>query len=147
MVCFLTSRMALPDTEQLNPANHFVERLRKHLPRPCRVLDLCSDPEGWEITDYYGALTKQSLENADIPVEQFDTLDSRNEQQAAELIRRADLLILAGGHVPTQNRFFQKIGLRELLRRFHGVFVGISAGSMNTATVPTTLPMMLKTAR
>ena len=133
MICFLTSRIDFPGTDQLNPANHFVRRLREHLPRPCRVLDLCSDPDAWEITDYYGARTKQSLENAGIPVEQFDTLDSRNEQQAAELVRDSDLLILAGGHVPTQNRFFQKIGLRALLRSFDGVLVGISAGSMNCA--------------
>jgi len=42
-------------------------------------------------------------------------------------------VILAGGHVPTQNRFFEAIGLRGLMRRYAGVVLGISAGSMNSA--------------
>ena len=42
-------------------------------------------------------------------------------------------MILGGGHVPTQNRFFHEIGLRELMKEYEGIVVGISAGSMNSA--------------
>jgi dipeptidase E len=42
-------------------------------------------------------------------------------------------MILSGGHVPTQNRFFEKIRLRDLLKSCEGVVLGISAGSMNSA--------------
>ena len=49
------------------------------------------------------------------------------------MVNASDLLILAGGHVPTQNRFFRKIGLRDLLEGFAGLVVGISACSMNSA--------------
>ena len=35
--------------------------------------------------------------------------------------------------VPTQNAFFHKIRLPELLRDYGGVVLGISAGSMNMA--------------
>jgi dipeptidase E len=35
--------------------------------------------------------------------------------------------------VPTQNAFFRKIGLRELMKDYDGIVVGISAGSMNSA--------------
>ena len=58
-------------------------------------------------------------------------LDGRNGEQCAALVAGADLLILAGGHVPTQNRFFQDIALRERLAGFDGVVMGISAGTMN----------------
>ena len=44
-----------------------------------------------------------------------------------------DLIVLAGGHVPTQNLFFQKIGLAKLLKNYQGVILGMSAGSMNCA--------------
>lgn len=44
-------------------------------------------------------------------------------------------IILAGGHVPTQNRFFQKIKLREQMLQYKGVVLGISAGTMNSADV------------
>ena len=60
-------------------------------------------------------------------------MDRRNEHQASELIRDSGLIILAGGHVPTQNRFFSRIGLRALLKDYNGILIGISAGSMNSA--------------
>lgn len=133
MICFLTSRTDSPVTGELNPANRFVDELRRRFPRPCRALDICSDPDGWEKMDFYAALTRKCFEDAGFPFERFLTLDGRNEHHAAELIRGSDLLILSGGHVPTQNRFFRKIGLRELLRGYAGIVIGISAGSMNSA--------------
>ncbi len=47
----------------------------------------------------------------------------------------SDLIVLAGGHLPTQNTFFHKIRLPELLRDYNGVVLGISAGSMNMAEI------------
>ena len=133
MICFLTSRTDNPETAALNPANGFVERLRSCFPSPCRALQICSDPDGWEKTDFYAALLRRSFEEAGFAFQSVRTLDGRNEGQAAALLRESDFLVLSGGHVPTQNRFFEKIGLRELLRDFDGVLVGISAGSMNSA--------------
>ena len=135
MICFLTSRMDDPDTGALNCANRFLDELRTHFPNPCRGLDICSDPDGWEKTDLYASLTKKMFEDAGFAFERFCTLDSRNEELAAELVRGSNLLILSGGHVPTQNRFFEKIRLRDLMKDFDGVVIGISAGSMNSADV------------
>ena len=135
MVCFMTSRPDPPGSDHmtLNPANCFVEELRRRFPEPCRALYICSDPDGWSKMDLYASITKKLFENAGFRFARFDTLDGRNEAQAGELVRKSNLLILAGGHVPTQNRFFQKIGLKALLRGFDGVLIGISAGSMNCA--------------
>ncbi len=135
MICFLTSRTDLPDSDHLslNPANHFAEELLRVVPKPCRALAVCSDPDVPEITDYYAVLMRKSFENAGLAFKSFQALDGRNEARAAELIRDADLLILCGGHVPTQNRFFRRISLKELLRGYDGVLIGISAGSMNCA--------------
>lgn len=133
MICFLTSRIDVPDTGELNPANRFVDELRQCFPNPCRALDICSDPDGWDTMDYYASLTKKMFEDAGFSFEQFYTLDSRNEDTAAELVQESNLLILAGGHVPTQNRFLNKICLRDLLKEYEGIVIGISAGSMNGA--------------
>ncbi len=133
MICFLTSRMDDPETGELNPANHFIDALRSRFPNPCRALDLCSDPEDWEKMDFYAAFTKKMLEKAGFVFERFLTLDGRNEDHAAKLVRESNLMILSGGHVPTQNRFFEKIRLRDLLKSCEGVVLGISAGSMNSA--------------
>ena len=135
MICFLTSRIDVPDTGEMNPANHFTDELRLRFPTHCRALDICSDPDGWDKTDFYASLTKKTFEDAGFSFERFYTLDSRNQDLAQQLVRGSDLLILSGGHVPTQNRFFQKIHLRELLKDHDKVVIGISAGSMNSADI------------
>lgn len=133
MICFLTSRMDDPVTGALNPANRFVDELRLRFPTPCRALNICSDPDSWDKMDYYASLTKKSVEDAGFAFERFITLDSRNESQAEKLVQEANLIILFGGHVPTQNRFFNRIHLRDLLENYNGIMIGISAGSMNSA--------------
>lgn len=133
MICFLTSRIDVPDTGELNSANRFIDELRLRFPNPCRAIDICSDPDGWEKTDYYASLTKKMFEDAGFAFEKFDILDSRNEDLAEKLVRESNLLILSGGHVPTQNRFLDKIFLRDLLKNYEGVVIGISSGSMNSA--------------
>ena len=135
MICFLTSRVDLPDMGTLNPANRVIDELRLRFPNPCRALHICSDPDGWNKTDYYAALTKKMFEDGGFTFECFYTLDRRNEDMAKELVRESNLLILAGGHVPTQNLFFNKIGLRSLLKDFDGIVIGMSAGSMNSADI------------
>ena len=135
MICFLTSRTDPPGSDhlRLNPANGFIEELRRRFPSPCRALYICSDPDDREKTDLYSDAVRESFENSGFRFRRFSTLDGRNAAQAAELVRDANLLILSGGHVPTQNRFFRAVGLKDLLRGFDGVLVGRSAGSMNCA--------------
>ena len=62
-----------------------------------------------------------------------NVLDSRNAECAAELVAQSDVIMLAGGHVPTENAFFKQIGLRALLANYPGIIMGVSAGSMNAA--------------
>ena len=133
VISFLTSRSDCPETGALNPANGFADGLRLRVPASCRALFICSDPDGHARTDFYAASVRSCFEAAGFRFARFAALDGRNADRAAELVRESDLLILSGGHVPTQNRFFQRIGLKALLRGFPGVLMGISAGSMNSA--------------
>lgn len=135
MICFFTSSPTGPGTSDVNPANGFIHQLHLVLPYPCRGLYVCSDPEDEESTDLYGASMAESLERVGFAFSSYDVLDGRTADQADRLIADADLIILAGGHLPTQNAFFQDIGLKELLQGFDGVLMGISAGSMNSAEV------------
>ena len=135
MVCFLTSSPIIPGTELLNPANSFIDELRSCFTAGCRTLFVCSDPDLYDKTDFFANATRESFEKAGFSFGSFSILDGRNEEKAPELIKNAGLMILAGGHVPTQNRFFSRIGLRELLKDYAGVLIGISAGSMNSAEI------------
>ena len=60
-------------------------------------------------------------------------LDRHNAAQTPELVKKADWIVLCGGHVPTQNKFLHDIGLKQLIQDFPGVVMGCSAGSMNCA--------------
>ena len=133
MTYFLTSSPFGVGSSYLNPQNGFIERLRRALPRRCAALFVCSDPHVPHLTDRFGGDMRFALEHAGFSFLSFRILDGRNAADAGALVRRADLIILAGGHVPTQNAFFQKIGLKDLLQGHPGVLIGISAGSMNCA--------------
>ncbi|MGN0984996.1 MAG: Type 1 glutamine amidotransferase-like domain-containing protein [Candidatus Enterenecus sp.] len=135
MTCFLTSSSCVAGASRLNPANGFVEELKTALPETMNALFVCSDPDTPERTDRFAADIRESFEAAGFAFARFDILDGRTEGRAAELVSGADFIVLAGGHVPTQNRFFARVGLRELLRSWDGVVMGISAGTMNSAEV------------
>lgn len=137
MTVFITSSPYVENADRaiLSNANDFIDRIREALPPEPRALFLCSDPEDHHRTCRFGADTVAAFNLADIPFGSYTVLDGTNGQEAPSLIEQADFIILAGGHVPTQNRFFRDIGLRELLEGFGGVVMGISAGSMNASDV------------
>ena len=135
MTLFLTSSPCVCNAPRaiLNPENDFVENLRRHLPKGPRCLFICADPDRHGLTDGFGRDMDMAFREAGMEFSQFAILDGRNAERAQELIWRSDLIILAGGHVPTQLAFFHQIRLRELMANFQGVVMGISAGTMNCA--------------
>ena len=134
MICFLTSNPFLPDDSALNPANGFVDALLESLPkRPLRGLFVASSPDEPDTNDFYAAEQRAAFEASGIAFSKFTILDRRNADRAAALVAKAELIILTGGHVPTQNAFFADIGLKALLAGFGGALIGISAGTMNAA--------------
>lgn len=135
MIAFLTSSHNIEGRPDLNPANGFAAELLKAVPQPCRGLAVCSDPDDCERTDFFCHSVREGFEVSGVVFSDYQILDRRNQEKTVELIQSADLIILMGGHVPTQNRFFTEISLRELLADYDGVIVGISAGSMNSADV------------
>ncbi len=135
MTCFLTSSTCVAGASLFNPANDFVDELKRALPRRLKGLFIASDPEDFVRTDRFGGDIRDCFEAEGFAFASYTVLDDRNRGEAASLIAGADVIILAGGHVPTQNRFFQQLGLNELLKDYEGVVMGISAGTMNAARV------------
>lgn len=133
MTYFLTSSPCLLGEEKLNDTNSFVLRLKAALPQPCRCLFITSDRDNRPFTEGHGYAIKRSFEASGFDFSEYILLDGKNETQVFELINKAELIILAGGHVPTQLDFFRHIGLRKLMKGFDGIVLGISAGSMNSA--------------
>ena len=133
MVCFLTSSPFTPGTPYLNPANGFLNALKNALPGRTDALFVCADPNRPAYTDHIARDIRRALEHEGYCFSAFHVLDGRNEEETASLVSSAGLIILAGGHVPTQNAFFQRINLKNCMKSFDGVLIGISAGAMNCA--------------
>ena len=135
MVCFITASPFIDGAERalLNPDNQFLERMYAVLPPNPRVLFVASNPDDHAGTCRFGADVFCAFAEANITFSRYTVLDATNAVSAKKLVHSSDFIIFAGGHVPTQNAFFQEIGLRELLEDFDGTVMGISAGSMNLA--------------
>ena len=142
MTLFLTSSPCVIGEAALNPANGFLDSLLEALPGETSCLYFASDPDDHVRTDYYAGEMRAIFERGGVRFSDYTVCDGRNGADVATLLAGRNLLILAGGHVPTQNRFFRDIGLRDLLRAYDGVVVGISAGSMNAAEVVYAQPEM-----
>lgn len=99
-----------------------------------RVLLVSAAPDDQAFTDSVLEGMSLCIHRSGILTEEIVMLDRHNAAKAPELVRRAHWIILCGGHVPTQNKFINEIGLKELLRDFDGVVMGCSAGSMNCAS-------------
>lgn len=142
MIVFLTSSPCqdeVPDGVELPcifcERNGFVENLRSCVQPGGNLLVIAADPQAWELNDemtdtFAGCFAYHGMEPGDVAL-----LDARNMEDAAELVSQSDVILLGGGHVPTENAFFERIGLRYLLRDFDGVVIGVSAGSMNCASI------------
>lgn len=146
MTLFLTSSHTLGWAGDLNTANGLADGLRAALTENgsashgIRCLMVTSFPDDEEITDRMAWEIRECFERADMPFTRYEVLDRRTQQYAARMIRQANFIILCGGHVPTENKFFRQLKLRERLQRWDGVMLTISAGSMNCADIVFSTP-------
>ena len=113
--------------------NEFVANLRKYVAPGGRLLVIAAWPADYARNDEMAQTFADCFAWHGMGFSQVDVLDRRNVERADELVAASDVILLAGGHVPTENAFFKAIGLRELLVGYKGVIMGVSAGSMNAA--------------
>lgn len=135
MILYLTSSATTGWGGGLNPANGFLDDLRRNMPSPLNCVMITSCPDNAEITDKMAWEFREMFEQADLAFDHYEVLDRRTQKYAPRMLREASFIILCGGHVPTQNRFFKEINLAAKLKKFDGVMMTISAGSMNCADV------------
>ena len=140
MIVFLTSSPSgsLDDSHivyGLDKMNHFVDNLRKYWRDSAKCLMISASPDEHEGNDQMTAFFADAFKEAGLFWSEFLLWDGRDEVMPKEELHTYDLIILGGGHVPTQNQFFHEIGLREKLQGYEGMIIGISAGTMNSADV------------
>ena len=122
----------IPDV--LIQQNGLLDKLKSIWPQDARVLIVCANPDNHEKNDGIYACLKEALPMSGLSVSYLAQCDDRNPD-IIENLPDMDVIILAGGHVPTQNKFMKQLRLKERLLEFKGILVAWSAGSMNCAEV------------
>ena len=103
MTLFLTSSPCIDGADRaiLNPENEFLDRIRQALPQNPRCLFICSSPDRRDLNCLFGSHMFIAFAEAGIAFSQYQVLDAYNADHARKMIDDSDLIILAGGHVPT----------------------------------------------
>lgn len=112
--------------------NGMLDTIRACWPNRARVMMICASPDRYEKNDSIAQCFTKSLPLNGLPISRLQMCDGRNPEIIEQIVF-TDVIILTGGHVPTQNAFFHQIGLRERLQDFSGLLIAWSAGSMNCA--------------
>lgn len=137
---YLTSATINFDDRLLIKENGFINDLKLNIKKPCSFLFVANNPNNIEETEKYAFDLKNALEVENIEINEFNILDSRNKENVEKLIVSANLVFLAGGHVPTQNKFFHEINLKKYIDKYDGIIMSCSAGSMNSASKVYSIP-------
>ena len=112
--------------------NGLLDNLKSIWKPDAKVLVICADTNDYEKNDSVCACLKEAFPMSGLSISHIDKCDDRNPN-AIDNLEDIDVLVLAGGHVPTQNKFMKQLRLRERLMGYNGIIVAWSAGSMNCA--------------
>lgn len=119
----------------LDCRNEFVDNMRSWWKPESVGVIIAAYPCNFSLNDEMRETFEKAFTYHGLTFEKLIMCDARNDEQVQEFIDDADFIMLAGGHVPTQNAYFKYLGLREKLKYFQGIVMGISAGSMNAADI------------
>ena len=143
MIAFLTSTLGdfymMDEMEvPLEKKNGFIENLKELWRENAKGLFISADPEDLRGNDRMRDEFFRAFADSGLPFESLEVCDDRNP--SVKNIAKFDVIILGGGHVPTENRFFEKINLFDKIGEFDGVLLALSAGSMNSAQLVYSIP-------
>lgn len=147
MKCMLTSYLDTYEKDKngnrkaknFGNQNNILDNIKKYVKKYDNFLFVASDEYNYEATDIYANVTFESFDLT-LPFKHYNILDSRTEKIADKLIRNADLIFLCGGHLPAQNKFFNRIDLKSKLKNTDAFIIGGSAGAMNMASIVYSIP-------
>ena len=123
-------RMPIP----LIGENGQLDKIKAFWRKNSRVLLISSSPDDYNRNDEMINCFRESFRMSGLSFSLLAMCDSRTEENVEQL-NQMDVIIIVGGHVPTQNAFMERIGLRERLRKYKGLIIAWSAGSMNCAEI------------
>ena len=117
---------------KLPETNGLLKCIKDVWKKDSKVMIISGSPEYFDKNDSVLFCLKGAFSLSELGTSEVLMCDERNKE-IIERLPEIDVLILAGGHVPTQNSFMKTIGLKERLRDWNGLLIAWSAGSMNCA--------------
>lgn len=122
----------IPST--LMEENGLLGRIKSIWTENAKVMMICDSPNNYDRSDGIYYCLREAFPMSGLSLSSFKMCDDRNEE-VIERLGETDAVILVGGHVPTQNAFMKKLGLKEKLKNYSGIVIAWSAGSMNCAEI------------
>lgn len=112
--------------------NGLLDKIKSIWKDNAKVIMFCASPNDYMKNDSVYNCFKQAFPMSGLYFSTLEMCDDRNEEMI-ERLDEMDVIILVGGHVPTQNAFMKKLGLKERIESYRGIVIAWSAGSMNCA--------------
>lgn len=116
---------------KLENTNEIVDNIKKYLPHKNTIVFIANNPDTYDQNDASGKIRFQSFATSGFKFKKEIVLDNRNAKDAKSIIENASLIILMGGKIVRQMKFFKQIKLKKLLKNYKGLLIGLSAGTMN----------------
>jgi len=109
-----------------------LDRIKSIWPENARVMMIAASPNNYVINDGIYNCFIEAFPMSGLSISSLEVCDDRDERMI-ERLDEMDVVVLVGGHVPTQNAFLNRLGLKEKLQGYQGLVLAWSAGSMNCA--------------
>ena len=119
----------------IDDSNGIIEQIKNRLIKEDTFVYFASDPSCFEKTDMYAKFVFDSFKLSGFKFKNYIIIDNRFNGDLKSVVESADIIFLTGGDTKTQMDFFERIGLRDILKDYEGVIIGQSAGSMNLANL------------
>ena len=104
------------EIKKCDNSNHFIDKLKEVLPKINSFAFVASNPDGFTKTDEYANITVNALNLDGFEIKKLIIIDHRFNGDIRNTILSCDVLFLAGGNVPTQNKYFKEIALDKYLK-------------------------------
>ena len=117
---------------KLPEINGLLKEIQAAWKKDSKVMIISGSPEYYDKNDSILFCLKGAFSLSNLSASEVLLCDERSKE-IIESLPETDVLILAGGHVPTQNSFMKELRLKERLHDWDGLLIAWSAGSMNCA--------------
>lgn len=112
--------------------NGLLDTIKLSWKENAKVMMIAASPGNYDINDGIHACFEEAFPMSGLSFSSLEVCDDRDEGMI-ERLGEMDVVVLVGGHVPTQNAFLTRLRLKERLQGYEGLVLAWSAGSMNCA--------------